>query len=34
MKAYLWSVDEPPRPTATKDKWRRFIERRLRELGA
>ena len=29
MKAYLWSVDEPPRPIATKDKWRRFIERRL-----
>ena len=29
MKAYLWSVDEPPRPIATKHKWRRFIERRL-----
>jgi regulator of protease activity HflC (stomatin/prohibitin superfamily) len=29
MKAYLWSVDGEPPPTATKHKWRRFAERRL-----
>ena len=28
MKAYLWSVDGPP-PTATRSKWRRFIDRHL-----
>jgi regulator of protease activity HflC (stomatin/prohibitin superfamily) len=28
MKAYLWSVDEPP-PTTRRQRWRQFIERHL-----
>jgi regulator of protease activity HflC (stomatin/prohibitin superfamily) len=29
MKAYSWSLDERPPPTTIRDKWWRFVERRL-----
>jgi regulator of protease activity HflC (stomatin/prohibitin superfamily) len=29
MKAYSWSLDERPPPTTSRDKWWRFVERRL-----
>jgi len=29
MKAYSWSLEERPPPSTTRDKWWRFVERRL-----
>jgi regulator of protease activity HflC (stomatin/prohibitin superfamily) len=32
MKAYLWSADKAPPPTATRSRWRRFLDRHLPSL--